>query len=368
MVVSLPAVVLTGALAASPRVLHDGFEVACDVDSDADRLPNCVEIAMQTARFDPDTDGDGLSDGDEALGTAGGLDLPGLGAQPRRRDVLLELDWVEDNAGCGLHSHRPSPAVVAQVQAFFAGLPLANPDGSSGINLIVDYGQGPPFTGGNRVNAPASGNVSSTQLQLQYQPVYFASNRLGYFRYSIHAHHLAAGQYWGGVAVGDAHLVTLGCAFDASGYQRNTMIHELGHNFGLQHGGDIACERKPNYNSLMNYNYAFNGIDIDCDRFPDGIDQLGFSDGRRNTLSKSSLIEADGVCAADDPQAKPIDWNFNGVIDAAPVAVDLACPGIEVLRDWNDLAAMRLPLETLPGAVEPPPALPGEVCPPIPQP
>jgi hypothetical protein len=48
-----------------------------------------------------------------------------------------------------------------------------------------------------------------------------------------------------------------------------TFMHELGHNLGLHHGGgfdsngtaeDVGVEYKPNYLSVMNYNYQFVGI------------------------------------------------------------------------------------------------------------
>ena len=36
-----------------------------------------------------DTDGDGINDGDETLGTLGGLDLPGLGFKPLKTDKAV---------------------------------------------------------------------------------------------------------------------------------------------------------------------------------------------------------------------------------------------------------------------------------------
>src|SRR5687767_6529017 len=142
------AVCTGGGHAASHYVLRDGFENPCDVDMDHDRLVNCHETALLTDPLDPDTDSDGLSDGDEVLGTRFALDLPSLGVSPRRRDVLLEIDWVDDNVGCQLHSHRPSAQDIAQAQAVFAQMPLENPDGSTGINLIIDAGQGSLLSGG----------------------------------------------------------------------------------------------------------------------------------------------------------------------------------------------------------------------------
>ena len=52
------------------------------LDPDLDRLGNCIEDAIGTDRLNPDTDGDGIWDGDEYLGTLAGLDLPTMGANP----------------------------------------------------------------------------------------------------------------------------------------------------------------------------------------------------------------------------------------------------------------------------------------------
>jgi hypothetical protein len=356
------ASVAGGAHAASPQVLQDGFENPCHTDSDRDRVANCTETALQTNAFDPDTDSDGLSDGDEVFGTRLGLDLPGLGVLPRRRDLLLEIDWVDDSTGCAFHSHRPTPGVVAGIVDAFAQVPLVNPDGSSGINLIVDHGQGPMLAGGNAI-ATANGTLPLEELKWIYQPVHFAVNRRGYFRYAIHAHSLGAAQNYSGVAAGDSHLVTLGCQANVAGYVRNVSVHELGHNLGLLHGGGDVCNGKPNYNSIMNYAYLFPGVDTGCDRLPDGIDKVGFSPGTRRALLKSALVEADGVCPAGHPLAQAVDWNANGAIDSQPVAVDLACPGVELIEDWDDVGRMQLALYTEPGAAEPPPVPAGEECP-----
>jgi predicted Zn-dependent protease len=37
--------------------------------------------------------------------------------------------------------------------------------------------------------------------------------------------------------------------------QAGTLMHEFGHNLGLRHGGNENTNRKPNYISIMSYNY-----------------------------------------------------------------------------------------------------------------
>ncbi len=102
--------------------------VASLVDSDNDRLPDSAETntgvfvdASNTGTNpnDPDTDDDGIKDGDEVLGTLAGLDLPAMGTNPLRKDLLLEYDWFDDSIDCGTHSHRPNATVIAMVTTRF---------------------------------------------------------------------------------------------------------------------------------------------------------------------------------------------------------------------------------------------------------
>ena len=58
---------------------------------------------------------------------------------------------------------------------------------------------------------------------------------------------------------GDDLIVSLYCA-GSDGNVANTILHEVGHNLGLRHGGNVDCNYKPNYNSVMNYRYQFPGV------------------------------------------------------------------------------------------------------------
>ena len=84
-----------------------------------------------------DTDGNGTID----------LDLPALGANPQRKNLFLEIDWMDcavaggDCAAGDTHSHRPlNAAVTAVVNAFANAATVTNPDGSTGITLRIDVG------------------------------------------------------------------------------------------------------------------------------------------------------------------------------------------------------------------------------------
>lgn len=147
------------------RIFLHGFEESCFVDTDGDRLVDCEEANRNTAVDNPDTDNDGLSDGDEVLGTLGGLDLPAFGVDPRHKDLLVEMDWDEDARNCGQHSHRPAASTIEEVKIFYAAIPLANPDGEPGVNFIADFGQGGAFSGGNLLEVPNGVRPSGTALR-----------------------------------------------------------------------------------------------------------------------------------------------------------------------------------------------------------
>ena len=318
-------------------------------DSDGDRLPDAVEtnngvyISAASTGTNPslaDSDGDGLRDGDETLGTIAGLDLPTIGTKPVRKDLLFEFDWFDDSRDCGAHSHRPSSGAINRMTSAFAAAPVTNPDGSTGVNVISDYGQGGIFTSGGLV-ADADGVLSQDVSGAEYHALKvanFAADREGYFHYTLMPHNYNGSSTSSGQAeiFGDDLIVSLQC-YGTDVNVANTIMHEVGHNLGLRHGGDVNTPNyKPNYNSIMNYRYQWPGVDTDCDVAGNGV--LAYSTGSRNTLNELSLLEAAGVC-----NGVAIDWNANSTIDQAPIARDINNgDGLySVLGDFNDWDAMN---------------------------
>jgi hypothetical protein len=328
--------------------------IACnngDTDTDGDRLPDWAEtnthvyVNAGNTGTDPlvaDTDGDGINDGDETLGTLGGLDLPGLGFKPLKKDLAFEFDWFDDHddpGTCAAHSHRPTPGAISRLSAAFATGPIANPDGTTGVHVIADYGQGGAFTGGNLVadaDGVIAGGVDGSDM-MNYKAANFAANRNGYFHYVLLPHRYDTNSASSGQAElgGDDLVVSLYC-FHSDGNVANTIMHEVGHNLGLLHGGNALTNYKPNYNSVMNYEYQFPGVDTDCVPGGDGV--LDYSTGTRAPLNESALNEAAGIC-----NGVAVDWNQNGLIDSSPVSADInplpAGDGaLGTLTDFNDWA------------------------------
>ena len=309
--------------------------VTAPVDSDNDRLPDAAEtntgiyVDSSNTGTDPnnqDTDGDGIEDGDEVLGTLAGLDLPGMGTNPLRKDLLLEYDWFDDSNDCGAHTHRPSAAAIASATAAFSNSPVTNPGVTDGVNLISDYGQGGAFTGGNLIpdaDGVIAGGVSGSDY-LNYKAANFAANRNGYFHYVLlpHRYNTNSGSSGQAEIFGDDLIVSLYCA-NSNSNVANTILHEVGHNLNLRHGGNENCNYKPNYNSVMNYKYQFSGVDDNCTPPADGV--LDFSTGNRISLNESNLNEFNGTCGPGFPW----DWNGNTILEN-PAIVNINSYGSEV--------------------------------------
>lgn len=317
-------------------------------DSDGDGLPDWMEDGSliynspNNPGTDPlvaDTDGDGLNDGDEVRGSAAALDLPAMGVHPLQQTILLEYDWLINNsdAACLGISHQPTAAALQEVSDAFAAAPTVNPDGSTGIQVIHDFGQGGIFSGGNLV-PDADGVIAGGVGGVDFAPIkatHMASNRLGYFHYVLMPHRFFTSSNSSGQAElpGDDMIVSLQC-YNSEHNVAHTVMHELGHNLGLRHGGDTNTNRKPNYNSVMNYRYQFPGVDTNCT--PDGDGALNYSSGGNIVLNESILNEYDGICGS--AAAVPWDWNGNSAIEGS-VTIDINSDGdIETLTDYNDWA------------------------------
>jgi hypothetical protein len=329
-------------------------------DTDGDRIPDFAETnngsffsitRVGTDPLNPDTDNDGIMDGDELLGTLDGLDLPGMGANPLRRTIFVECDWFAGDFDGLVTSYQPTDDVIAPIIEAFDQAPVENPYGApDGIDVVFDYGQGGPFAGGNQLPGAPLFIFFDFEFNI-LKGQFFDENRRGYFHYAIFGFaYNDRDNRSSGVAElpGDDFMVTL-ADFGTPQIMTNTIMHELGHNLGLEHGGDEALNWKPNYNSVMNYRYQFDGVDLDLDAIGDGLP--GFSMGISIPLNESEVIEALGVDGVT-----PIDWDGDGEIGTGAYQANLNCrSGIgscgtstngcwdnvcETLRDHDDWQAI----------------------------
>lgn len=148
-----------------------GNDIGTDISfgGDLDLVGNALEDHLLTCKTAPcpfgyfarDSDRDGLTDGEELWGIAGikpdGSDdvpLARWGADPRRKDVFVEIDFGYDapNSPPGVNPFAEmNPAVletwVDTVRAPFLAAPAShvkNPNGADGIQLHLDLGVAPP--------------------------------------------------------------------------------------------------------------------------------------------------------------------------------------------------------------------------------
>ncbi|WP_164011953.1 hypothetical protein [Pyxidicoccus trucidator] len=297
-------------------------------DSDTDGICDAAENRYGTNAFSSDTDGDSISDFAELYGS-GGVDLRYYGANPKKKDVFVELDYYPNL--------KPMQAALDRVTASFANAPVSNPDGSTGVALHLVLS--------NQI-AAADADMDLNPAWVDFDVIknkYFPARRAPFFHYALIANQYNAGGSSGlsrGVP-GHDFIVSLGNWSTPGGteqQQAGTIMHELGHNIGLQHGGNEGMNYKANYLSLMSYSYQLRGLTVDA---VDGV--LDYSRVRIGSVSEASLneisafaplaptTEADlshygvrvGTVLRIGAAHANLDFNGNGVVQAALVAQDL---------------------------------------------
>lgn len=338
-----------------------------------------------------DSDGDGIPDSAEQPGgTYGGLDLYAMGARTGRKDILIEIDRMNSNDP-GLIPRRESLDKV--VQAF----------ATRGIHILFDAG-----TQFSTVFSPALYNLGQASNIVPYEAcVGFDSTictvnqsnrrtiydwkqdqmdlrRRNVFHYLLMGNSQKAdgsgyGSYGIAEYLGNDIIVTLGKSglTTSAGIDLNALInlqavaimHELGHNLGLGHGGDSSQNYKPNYWSIMNYLYGSTGLDPNPaastasdrwrrekgDQSPSYCNLAGspcvspslfvidYSDGSSAPLDETALAERDNIGRGSQSGAFA-DWDLNGSLTAALISKDLDGDGSKtVLRDFNDWGNLQLP-------------------------
>ena len=260
--------------------------------------------ACNTAGLWRDTDGDSLSDAAETQGYIDvnangvydpGIDIPLPGADPNRPDVYLHYDYTVAND----HSHNPPPEAIQYVVDAFAahGITLhidaqhnaicenAGDAGcvtvGTGAKVITLAANPDPSCAGPSAVSPHQLRAAIPYLGL-IKPAYHymvfghwstCDNALDCVRCAPNpecggGEPPSPNMYGSSEIGGDDSIVSFGFFVDAHRpipleALAGVMMHELGHNFGLLHGGVGTCDNyKPNYLSVMNYNFYTSGIPV----------------------------------------------------------------------------------------------------------
>ena len=311
-----------------------------------------------------DSDGDGLLDRWETEGLDVNndgiidLDLPGKwGTDPQRKDLFVEVDAMLGSA--------PLKATLDKVVKAFADAPVKNPDGSTGVRLVIqlddrtiapkdfDFASlGNPWRRFEQIKRRYFGTLAERDTDPAENPnrehVLQAKRRV--FRYCLFANRRGDMPEASGLAElpGNDFMVTLGSWFhttNASALDRRSggspeqqaaaFMHELGHNLGLQHGGGDDINFKPNYFSVMNYawqmpslNYGWR-LDYSRERLPTlderNLDErhgLGFPEGSIHAIERHEM-HVGPFPLRRVPLVGAVDWDRDGIVGERHVRADI---------------------------------------------
>jgi hypothetical protein len=267
-----------------------------------------IDFPMPAMIADLDSDGDGLlnswEEGSYNAPSGAKISLAGFGTNVWRKDVLIEVDHTTDIA--------IKPTLWEKVEKAFREAPVLNPDGSAGITVLIDHGQGGAFAnGGQQLPAhdcltfddpapppPAASGCSSLTSFYEYKRNYFDTDRLRLFHYVVWGNRHESAFAGDSERWGNDFVVTLGGYSSGIYAQLGTFMHELGHNLGLSHGNLYEDAEnytwKPNLPSIMSYRYQGAGVDVTCDLQTDFV--FTFSQGTLKPLDEMNVDEMVGVC------------------------------------------------------------------------
>lgn len=231
--------------------------------------------------------GDGLPDGWKLNGYRG-LDFKGLGCVPGHADIVCLVSQFKE-------INRPAfDQGMARVVKFYAGLPVKNPDGTTGIHFH-------PV-----ILPPISGDDEKTSWQTNRDK--FLPDK---WRGVVHWMQVTPGG--GGQADELSDGGTCG-----EGALWAVFVHEFGHQLGLNHEGFWPEGASPIYTSLMNYTYSYS--------FEDDRNKIHYSDG-----SLSGLV----LKETDLDETLPFPYEKVKFLEKGPYHYRLKPNGATTLIDWN---------------------------------
>ncbi|MEV6154374.1 DUF11 domain-containing protein [Nonomuraea sp. NPDC052129] len=310
----------------------------------------CVDITPYPSA---DTDGDGFTDYEEYRGrdfnNDNVVDLTLPGADAERRDVYVEVDWMQGQA--------PQTGVLQDVEGVFNNALVINDQHRTGIGLHLLADEAVPHVASLEFNNHLTGTLDDfDDLKLGNPERACGPTATGHFgtaqdrssplcddillfkrlhfRYGMFIDSLPT--FASGMAeldergsndfvvavngLGNSLINTLGGRKVA---EESTFLHELGHTLGLGHGGrfdngDLDPHNcKPNYLSVMNYLYQFPDVDTTrpLDLATVATDTLtengGLDEIRSPALARAGsrlIVHGVGGKSANHPANKAIHW------------------------------------------------------------
>lgn len=333
-----------------------------------------------------DSDRDGIPDSAKvAGGTYGGLDLYAMGARRGRRDVFMEIDYMQGSDAALVPRREALQMVVDAFARRNIALHIDTGALHGGDPASFNLGGGNPVPFAQCIDLDLAGSTPPAGCSsfYGYKSGHFDVRRKLVFHYALFANSQRSDGTAGSSGVAELNgadmIVTLGgYGFTgAEGIDRNmltnlqasTLMHEFGHNLGLRHGGNEDVNYKPNHYSVMNYMYQFAGLSATpqspyaAERYylanglkgksycnlsensPCGTSfVIDFSDGSGSELNEQALSEAVNIGRGSSGGAYA-DWDDNGVFTATTFARNinpLWGQAKTVLRDFNEWGNLSL--------------------------
>jgi len=273
-----------------------------------------------------------------------------LTLHPKKKDVIIFIDHVgTDNI------NKPSATAVQILLNAFAVAPVKGRGGNKGINLIIVTSPGYPASSSSSVGSFVGNSYdwSDVDTMKQYAiSTYGLQNTPKVYHYCV-----SCNNYGGSGSSGiSRNNISSYAAFrkgavdfilslqgnqsqeSYAGATAGTIMHEFGHNLGLTHGGYDHKNYKPNYISIMNYHFQFNGVTYNNAAKYDYSNGMLKPIDERNVKEKKGLgkkavgyytkaqYQGYGTVNYNVDLKKKVDWNANGHIDKKGYALNMNYP------------------------------------------
>lgn len=232
--------------------------------------------------------------------------------KPNKKDLFVEIDYMR--------GHKPSQIVINHIKDVLTSGPMPGFVAQNGIivesgidvHIVLDDAiphktctlwPGENLTPGfDQIKSNFYGTSDERTQVVSGDADWFHNNGWKLKRYAFH-YVLAVDERCGSESSGSAEswgndvMISLGGSESKIGsidQQEGTILHELGHNLSLDHGGMDGVNCKPNQLSVMSYSRQFS--DMVSDRKLDfSRASVGINNPSSTSLDESNLIDAAGL-------------------------------------------------------------------------
>jgi hypothetical protein len=301
------------------------------------------------------------------------------------KDIFVELDYMP--------GFKPSDLIKNKLINAFSKAPISNPNGNPGIklHLIIDE----QIDGKDKIKLKEIKDIKNSKFGTSMErsdpnKINILAAKSMIFHYGLFVDKLYESPRNSGIGFhpflkhpddfypyGMNFVVSLGAIKDRYGAnaitadkQASTLMHELGHNLGLWHGGGYDVKYQPNYFSIMNYIFQSgmvslspNNLDYSICRTETGEElderKLNEKQGLKDCIPQKRMTAFHTASNCDpDPNSMdfrgvlkkiktstPTNWNSKQGIQNSLIEHDTNCdrkmqPPLKAINDWESLCLL----------------------------